>query len=92
MLDDWALAMYAAAERDTRAVEPGQGGDVGTAPNETVRWDRVPTPGGGWIDHQLVSGRVDGRRRRLQVIDYHADDPEHAQRIHAALDVLAGTG
>ena len=59
-------------------------------PDEKIRWDRVATPGGGHIDHQHVSGWVDGRRRRLLVIDYDSQDAEHARRIEAAIKMLEG--
>jgi hypothetical protein len=86
MSDDWTLAMHAAIARDARAATVPEPDDGGV---RTVHWERVTTPGGGWIDHQLVSGWIDGRRRRLLVIDFDSADPAQVQRIEAALRMLS---
>lgn len=62
--------------------------DPDPSPDPRVRWERVPTPGGGWIDTQQVESRSDGYRRRLLVVEFNPADPEHARRIGEAIRML----
>jgi hypothetical protein len=91
MSDDWVLAMHAAIERDARTAtvaDPDDGPDDGEI--QTVAWDRVPTPGGGFIDTQFVTSSASGQRRRLMIVEFDARDPEHQRRIEAAIRALDG--
>lgn len=90
-VDDWALAMFAAMGRDARAVAADIY-DLPDAPDDhvgPVHWERVPTPGGGWIDRQLVASSAGGYRRRLLIIDFDPRDEEHARRIEAAIRMVS---
>lgn len=93
MADDWGLAMHAALSRDARSATVPEPDDLPDEPDENsvqkVRWDRIATPGGGWIDQQLVASSAGGYRRRLLVIDFNPRDPEHARRIEAAIRMLS---
>lgn len=89
MSNDWLLAMMVASGRDALGeIDPDDLAE--DEPTSKVQWERIATPGGGFIDKQFAATSAHGYRRRLLVIEFDPRDQEHARRIEAALDVLAG--